>query len=68
MSDSELHGENNLRTDPEYVDWLEQELIWAYNRIIGDEGAVRWNQEQAGWRVWNGQKKIRRNRWGGETA
>lgn len=41
-----------LRLENEF---LEKELIWAYNRIIGENDET---QEKAGWRAFNGLKKI----------
>jgi uncharacterized OB-fold protein len=39
--------------------WLKEELMWAYRYIMGDTNDT---QEQAGWRAFNGSKKLGRNR------
>lgn len=44
-----------------YEEWLEAELMWAYRYIIGDT-EDSWDQTQAGWRSFNGIKKISRTR------
>lgn len=41
-----------------YVAWLEEELRWAYAYIMGDN--EDFTTTQAGWRSFNGLKKIRR--------
>lgn len=45
--------------EQEYIKWLEEELHWAYGYIMGDN--EDFTTTQAGWRSFNGLKKIRRN-------
>lgn len=43
-----------------YEEWLEEELMWAYNYIMGD--SEDFTATQAGWRSFNGSKKLSRMR------